>query len=80
MTESHRHSGDELIFVLDGVLEVEVHGTRHRLGWGDAMHFDARFDHAYRGVGPEGCRAVIVVHEPAKADIKADINAEMAAE
>lgn len=44
------------------------------------MHFDARFDHAYRGVGPEGCRAVIVVHEPAKADIKADINAEMAAE
>ena len=49
--EPMRHQGEELIYVLEGSLELEVDGTTYRLGPGDALHF--RTDRAHRWRNPD---------------------------
>lgn len=60
-SEPHSHAGEELFHVIAGAVEITVHGEAHHLGTGDAVHFDARFDHTYRAAGPERARALVVV-------------------
>lgn len=59
-SEPHSHAGEELVYVIAGGLEIAAHGRAHRLGAGDAAHFDAGFDHSYRALGPDGARALVV--------------------
>lgn len=61
----HEHPGEELVFVIDGALELTAHGRAHRLDAGDAVHFDAGFEHSYRGLGPGRTRALVVTSRPA---------------
>ncbi len=60
----HRHPGEELVFVIEGGLEISAHGRVHRLAAGDAAHFDAGFEHGYRGLGPGETRALVVASRP----------------
>lgn len=60
----HEHVGEELVYVLEGMLEITAHGQAHRLAAGDAVHFDARFAHGYRGAGPGPTRALVVASRP----------------
>lgn len=40
------HAGEEMFFVLNGEISVEVEGTRTVLGSGDSIHFDSRKVHS----------------------------------
>jgi transcriptional regulator with XRE-family HTH domain len=59
---AHAHAGAEVIYVLDGAVEVSIHGGTHRLEVGDAMHFDSGFDHSYRAGGSRGGRVLVALH------------------
>jgi transcriptional regulator with XRE-family HTH domain len=60
-TEPHEHPGDELLYVIEGEVELEIHGRKNRLGPGDAVYFEASFPHSYRPLGPGPARALVVV-------------------
>lgn len=57
----HAHAGAELVYVIEGAVEVSIHGARHRLQVGDAMHFDSGYPHSYRA-GEDGGRALVALH------------------
>lgn len=52
-TEPIRHAGEEIFFMLRGVLTVEIEGRRSVLGAGDSIHFDSRRIHATWNHGTE---------------------------
>jgi quercetin dioxygenase-like cupin family protein/DNA-binding XRE family transcriptional regulator len=60
-SEPHRHDGAELVYVLKGRLVVNVDGNDTALDEGDAMYFDPKAPHSYRGEEPSPCAAIIVV-------------------
>ncbi len=53
-------SGEVLVYVARGAIEVDLDGTVHRLGEGDALRFDGAIPHRLRRSGGPGTRAVIV--------------------
>ncbi len=53
-----QHEGEEFLFVLAGVLEVEIGGERNRLEPGDAMYYDSRQPHSLRAL--EGVTARLI--------------------
>jgi transcriptional regulator with XRE-family HTH domain len=52
--------GEVLIYVARGAVEVEIAGTVHELGEGDALRFDGSAPHRLRRTGGTGTRALIV--------------------
>lgn len=56
----HHHPGAELLFVIQGRLEVRVGEEQQVLGKGDAMYFDSRVPHTYRRLGAGTCSAIVV--------------------
>ena len=60
-SEPHRHDGAELVYVLKGRLIVNIDGDDTALDEGDAMYFDPKAPHSYRGEEPSPCAAIIVV-------------------
>ena len=62
-----RHAGEEFLFVLEGQLEFELGGERHRLGPGDSVYFDSSAEHTLRAVEGTAVRLVAcVAHAPAR--------------
>lgn len=59
-SQAHTHEGQELIFVLDGSLNVQHSNIEYVLYSGDSAFFDASLTHAYRGESPQGARALVV--------------------
>jgi len=57
----HVHPGEELVFVIEGRLAVEIEGEAVALDTGDALHLDPSAAHTYRGEGDAPCRAIVVV-------------------
>ena len=57
---SHRHAGDEWVFVLAG--EAEEEGTSARWVPGDLVHRSPGSAHAYRAVGAEPLVFAVVLH------------------
>lgn len=49
--EDYRHDVDELIYVLEGVLELEVAGKIKTLRTGDEGFIPARTNHTVRNIG-----------------------------
>ncbi|MBM3585972.1 MAG: cupin domain-containing protein [Alphaproteobacteria bacterium] len=60
-TEPHKHSGAEIIYVINGQLAVNVDGEDTLLAEGDSMYFDCAFPHSYRRQGRGTCSAIVVV-------------------
>jgi transcriptional regulator with XRE-family HTH domain len=56
----HEHPGVELIYTLQGTLEVHVGPEVHDLEAGDSMYFDSSVPHAYRRSGTRLCSAIVV--------------------
>ncbi len=56
----HYHAGVELLYVIDGELEISIGTEIYQLSKGDAIYFDSVQKHAYRSRGPGGCAAVVV--------------------
>jgi transcriptional regulator with XRE-family HTH domain len=57
---AHQHAGGELIYVLKGMLSVQVGEEAYLLGSGDSMYFDSSVLHAYRREGSRPCEALVV--------------------
>lgn len=61
------HSGEELLYVLSGSVEIELSGKVTRLNAGDTIYFDAHLPHRTRSVGGKQASALVVISgfEPA---------------
>jgi quercetin dioxygenase-like cupin family protein/DNA-binding XRE family transcriptional regulator len=57
----HSHEGDEVIYVISGILVVTLDGEEFRLEKGDSMYFSAGLDHCYHREGDSTCSAIVVV-------------------
>jgi lambda repressor-like predicted transcriptional regulator len=53
-------TGEVLLYVVRGALEVELDGTMHDLAAGDALRFDGALPHRFRRRGPASTRALYV--------------------
>ena len=60
-TEPHAHAGAEVIYVIEGSLDIQIHGDVHSLREGDSMYFDSRYEHTYSRAGETNCIALIVI-------------------
>ena len=58
--EPASHPGEEWIYVLAGVIDVDVNGTTSSLAIGDAVHFRADVPHALRNPHGEGATVLVV--------------------
>lgn len=60
-TAPHAHQGVELIYVIDGKVDV-IFGEdeTYTLAGGDSVYFDSSRSHAYRRAGRRPCSAVVV--------------------
>jgi len=56
----HYHRGVELLYLIEGKLEMTIGLDKFRLGPGDAVYFDAMQKHAYRSLVRRACTAVVV--------------------
>lgn len=57
------HPGEEMIFVLSGLVEIEVGEETFELRPGDCIYFDSRLRH--RGCGKNGeAKALVVLYDP----------------
>ena len=61
----HRHSGEEFVFVLSGVVDVHTEFySPSRLHAGESMYFDSNMGHAYTAVGDKPCRLLTIMTAP----------------
>ena len=55
------HSGQEIIFVLSGQMEIDFGGDRYKLNKGDCAYFDAHVPHRSRSLNGKIAEALVVV-------------------
>jgi uncharacterized cupin superfamily protein len=58
------HTGEELIHVLKGVVEIHVAHERHLLKEGDSLHFQSREPHTIKNIGDGQARLLWVASPP----------------
>ncbi len=56
----HFHPGAELLYLIEGDLEISIGTEEVRLSSGDSIYFDSMQKHGYRNVGHGPCTAVVV--------------------
>jgi transcriptional regulator with XRE-family HTH domain len=56
----HSHPGAELLYLLEGELEMIIGVDKFRLCAGDSVYFDSLQKHAYRSLAKEPCTAVVI--------------------
>jgi transcriptional regulator with XRE-family HTH domain len=56
----HYHQGVELLYLIEGEMELTLGAETLHLAPGDAVYFDAVQKHAYRSLVPGPCTAVVV--------------------
>ena len=69
-----QHEGEEFLFVLAGVLEVEIAGERHRLEPGDAIYYDSRQPHTLRALEGATARLIACIAQHANVMRKSEID------
>jgi mannose-6-phosphate isomerase-like protein (cupin superfamily) len=70
-TSEVRHSHDraqQFFFVLEGVLVIEVDGTRHSLGAWHGLHVPAGAPHRVFNQGPSPAQFLVVSQPPSHGD------------
>ena len=58
------HTGEELIHILKGVVEIRISADRHLLKEGDSIHFQSREPHTIRNIGDGHSRILWVASPP----------------
>lgn len=61
----HHHPGVELLYLIEGRLEMTIGVETFQLSVGDAIYFDALQKHTYRSLVKKACTAVVVTTESA---------------
>ena len=56
----HYHRGVELLYLIEGELEITIGIDKFLLSAGDSIYFDSLQKHAYRSLGQKSCTAVVV--------------------
>jgi transcriptional regulator with XRE-family HTH domain len=57
----HQHTGIEMLFVMDGTLNLKIDGEEYELASGDAIYFDSSMSHYYLRLNEQGeCKALVV--------------------
>ena len=56
----HFHPGVELLYLLEGELEMTIGVDKFRLSAGDSVYFDSMQKHAYRSLVERSCTAVVI--------------------
>ena len=69
-----QHEGEEFLFILAGVLEVEIGGERHRLEPGDSIYYDSRQPHTLRALEGATARLIAVIAQHANVMRKSEID------
>ena len=47
VTRPHQHTGIEMLFVIEGALNLKIGGEEYELAAGDAIYFDNSMPHYY---------------------------------
>ena len=58
------HEGEEVIYVLDGAIEVEYGKETHLLGAGDSIYYDSVVPHQVRASGENAATILAVIYAP----------------
>jgi transcriptional regulator with XRE-family HTH domain len=61
---AHFHTGVELLYLIDGELEISIGTETFQLFAGDAIYFDSLQKHAYRSLTSGVCTAVVATTVP----------------
>jgi transcriptional regulator with XRE-family HTH domain len=69
-----QHEGEEFLFVLGGVLEVEIGGERHRLEPGDTIYYDSRQPHTLRALEGATARLIACIAQHPNVTVKSGID------
>jgi len=56
----HFHPGAELLYLMEGELEMTIGIEKFRLSAGDSIYFDSLQKHAYRSLVKKPCTAVVI--------------------
>jgi transcriptional regulator with XRE-family HTH domain len=56
----HHHPGVELLYLIEGKLEMTVGVEKYQLAEGDAIYFDSMQRHSYRSLVKSACTAMVV--------------------
>lgn len=56
-----QHEGDEMVYVLEGDVEIHLDRERFLLGAGDCLYYDAATPHRSRSLGPERAITLVIV-------------------
>ena len=56
----HSHPGVEMVYLIEGSLEMRVGTETYTLKAGDAIYFDSIQQHSYRAVGSKQCTGLVV--------------------
>jgi transcriptional regulator with XRE-family HTH domain len=56
-----QHQGDEMVYVLEGNVEIHLEREHIRLQAGDCLYFDAATPHRSRSLGPDRAVTLVVV-------------------
>ena len=60
-SKPHSHEGAEMLYVIEGSLQLVIHGRAETLQKGDSVYFDAGFEHSYRAADGQRCKVIVVV-------------------
>jgi quercetin dioxygenase-like cupin family protein len=61
MNRATYHAGEEVFFVLDGLIELELPGRKFRLAKGDYLQFAGSVKHKLRGIDRHSSVLVVIV-------------------
>ena len=62
--ERNGHPGEEVVYVIEGQVEIELDGETFLLGAGDALNFDSSLAHTYQAVGDAQPRVLVITADP----------------
>lgn len=65
-SERMSHAGEEIVYVVEGQVAVEVGGETFLLGPGDALNFDCSVEHTYEAVGEPPPRFLLITADPGR--------------
>jgi quercetin dioxygenase-like cupin family protein len=58
--EYYRHDGEEFVYVVRGLIEIEVEGELHTAAAGDSVYYPGGYQHRWRSLSDEEVRLVVV--------------------
>jgi len=58
--EYFRHDGEEFVYVVRGLIEIEVEGELHTAAAGDSVYYPGGYRHRWRSLSDEEVRLVVV--------------------